>query len=212
MYIITPLPFFALTIVYLTWRLWHAASLRAPAIRWTARAVIAALVSASLVVITPSWAPVSANALTENQNVPYEEALAYVDAHLPRNTTVLTDDDSWNDLVKMGWSANGWSGPIWHFKLDRDPIAQTENLPGSWKDVDYILLSRPMEVFVGTPILSQKEAPLAYAALSHSELVKAWGPVGLQVRLLKVNPDMNPVDPEWMRMHPDRAPTAAISP
>jgi hypothetical protein len=112
----------------------------------------------------------------------------------------------------MGWSADGWSGPIWHFKLDRDPAARAKNLPGGWKDVDSILLGRSMEGFVGGEILSEQDAPLAHAALSHGELVKAWGPVGHQVRLLKVNPEMEPVDPEWMRLLPDQAPTATITP
>lgn len=213
MYIITPLPFFALILVYLAWKVWHAESLRSRgAIKWASRAVVAACVSASVFVITPSWAAESTRAVTENQNVPYQEALAYVDANLPRDATVLTDDNAWNDLVSMGWSADGWSGPLWHFKLDRDPVAQAKNLPGKWKDVDYILLGRAMEVFVGGEILSKENSPLAYAALSHSELVQAWGPVGLQVRLLRVNPDMDPVDPEWMRLHPDQAPTATITP
>ncbi|MHA7302187.1 ArnT family glycosyltransferase [Pseudarthrobacter sp. MDT1-22] len=213
MYIITPLPFFALIIVYLAWKLWHAASFRfGGAIKWPGRAVVAALVVASVSVIAPSWAVASTRAVTENQNVPYQEALAYVEANLPRDTTVLTDDNVWNDLVKMGWSEDGWSGPLWHFKLDRDPVARRENLPGEWEDIDYIFLGRAMEVFVGGEILSKEEAPLAHAALSHSELVKAWGPVGQQVRLLKVNPDMGPVDPQWMRMHPDQAPTAIITP
>lgn len=213
MYIITPLPFFALIVVYLAWKLWHAASFRLQgAIKWPGRAAVAALVAASAFVIAPSWAAESTRAVTENQNIPYQEALAYVDANLPRNTTVLTDDNVWNDMVRMGWSPDGWSGPLWHFKLDRDPVARGENLPGEWEDIDYIFLGRAMEVFVGGEILSKEKAPLAYAALSHSELVKAWGPVGHQVRLLKVNSDMNPVDPEWMRGHPDQAPTATITP
>jgi hypothetical protein len=212
MYIITPLPFFAIIIVYLVWRLWQAAHKFRGAIKWPGRAVIAALVAASMIIITPSWSAVSTSALTENRNAPYQEALAYVDANLPRGTTVLTDDNVWNDMVKMGWSADGWSGPLWHFKLDRDPLARIENLPGDWRDVDYIFLGRAMEVFVGSDILGPKEAPLAYAALSHSELVKAWGPVGRQIRLLKVNPDMDPVDPGWMRGHPDQAPTTTITP
>lgn len=213
MYIITPLPFFALIIFYLAWRLWHAASTRfGGAIKWPGRAAVTALVAASVSVIAPSWAVASARAVTENQNVPYQEALAYVEANLPRDTTVLTDDNVWNDMVKMGWSEDGWSGPLWHFKLDRDPMARGENLPGDWEDIDYIFLGRAMDVFVGSEILSAEEAPLAHAALSHSELVKAWGPVGQQVRLLKVNPVMDPVDPAWMRLHPDQAPTATITP
>lgn len=213
MYIITPLPFFALIVVYLAWRLWHIAGLRSRGtIKWTGRAVVAGLVAASMSVVAPSWAAGSTRAVSENQNLPYQEALAYVDANLPRDTTVLTGNNSWNELVKMGWSGDGWSGPLWHVKLDRDPMARVGRLPGGWEDVDYIFLDRCMEVFVGGEILSEEEAPLAHAALSHSELVKAWGPVGQQVRLLKVNPDMDPVDPEWMRMHPDQAPTATITP
>lgn len=213
MYIITPLPFFALAIVYDAWKLWHAFDSKGRGvIKWPIRSGVTFLVVMSLVAITPTWSAESRNALTENQNVAYQEALAYVDANLPRHTTVLTDDNVWNDMVKMGWSADGWTGPLWHFKLDRDPVAQEADLPGGWKDVDYILLGRAMEVFVGGEILSEKNSPLAYAALSHSELVKAWGPVGLQIRLLKVDPKMDPVDPEWMRLHPDQAPTASITP
>lgn len=213
MYIITPLPFFALIIAYLTWKLWHAASFRLQgAARRLGRAVIAAVVAASVFVVSPSWAAESTRAVTENQNVPYQEALAYVDANLPRDTTVLTDDNTWNDLVKMGWSADGWSGPIWHFKLDRDPMARTKKLTGGWESVDYVLLGRAMEVFVDGESLSKENSPLVHEVLTHSELVKAWGPVGFQVRLLKVNPDMDPVDPKWMRLHPDEAPTATISP
>ncbi|MBJ2122472.1 glycosyltransferase family 39 protein [Arthrobacter sp. MSA 4-2] len=213
MYIITPLPFFALIIVYLTWKLWQNASTRFQgAIKWPGRVVVAAVVSASVFVVTPSWAAMSTAAVTENRNASYQAALAFVDANLPRDTTVLTDDNVWNDMVEMGWNADGWSGPLWHFKLDRDPEAREKNLPGEWRQIDYIFLGRAMDVFVGGEILSKKEAPLAYAALSHSELVKAWGPVGRQVRLLKVNPDMEPVDPEWMRANPDQAPTTTISP
>ena len=213
MYIITPMPFFALVTVFLAWKLWQATGVRLRVVGpWAGRMLVAAGVSASLLVVTPSWAAESTRAVTENQNIPYQEALAYLNANLPRNTTVLTDDNAWNDLVKMGWSADGWSGPLWHFKLDRDPVAQAKKLPGKWEDVDYIFLGRAMEVFVGGEILSKEQSPLAYAALSHSELVKAWGPVGLQVRLLKVKPDMHPVDPEWMRLHPDQAPRTSIGP
>ncbi|SLK00105.1 ArnT family glycosyltransferase [Arthrobacter sp. P2b] len=213
MYIITPLPFFALIIVYLAWKLWHTASFRSRgAVKWTGRVVVAGLVAASVFAVAPSWASKSFRAVTENQNVPYQEALAYIDSNLPRETTILTDDNAWNELVDMGWSSDGWSGPLWHFKLDRDPLEQAEHLPGGWKDVDYIFTGRAMEVFVGGEILGIENAPQAHAALSHSELVKAWGPVGQQIRLLKVNPDMDPVDPEWMRLNPEEAPTAAITP
>jgi len=197
MYIITPLPFFALVIVYLAWKLWNAAGRPSRrTLSWAGRAAIVGLITASAIVVSPSWAEKSALALTSNNNEDYQEALAYVESNLPRNTTILTD---------------GWSGPLWHFKLDRDPLARTKHLPGDWRDVDYIFSSRGMEVFVGGEILGQQSAPLAYAALSHSELVKAWGPVGQQIRLLKVNPDLPPVDPYWMRMHPDQAPTAHMS-
>jgi hypothetical protein len=213
MYVITPLPFFAMIIVYLVWKLWQVASRQSQgAIKWSGRAVVASLVAASVSVVAPSWAAKSATALTENRNLPYQQALAFVEANLPRDTTVLTDDNVWNDMVKMGWSADGWSGPLWHFKLDRDPLARMQNLPGDWRDIDYIFTGRAMEVFVGSEILGPKEAPLAHAALSHSELVKSWGAPDQQVRLLKVNPDMAPVDPGWMRGHPDEAPTATITP
>ena len=115
------------------------------------------------------------------------DALAYVDANLSRDTTVLTDDDTWNDLVQLGWSSERWRGPIWHFKLDRDPESRTY-LPDGWRDIDYVLLGPPMSWMVGTINISAEGSPQVWEALQNGTVVEAWGRPGpYQIRLIKVN-------------------------
>jgi hypothetical protein len=193
MFVIGALPFLALTTTYLGHRAWTASgAATSRLLRRTTRPIVVSVLAVGLGATALHWAPAVPHALTADENVPYEQALRYVDANLPRDSVILTDDDTWNDLVALGWNSDGWHGPIWHFKLDRDPIARDANLPGGWKDVDYVLLGRPMTVFQGTEILSAAEAPQAYAALMHSRTIEAWGPPGLQVMLLQVHPDWTP--------------------
>jgi hypothetical protein len=189
MFVIGFLPFLAITTTYLGWRAWKAsAAWRGEILQPTVTAGLLGVLVATAV----HWAPAVPHALTADENQPYEQALAYIDQNLPRDSVILTDDDSWNDLVGLGWSSDGWHGPIWHFKLDRDPLARDQHLPDGWRDVDYVLLGRPMTVFQGTEILSEAEAPQAYAALMHSRTIQAWGPPGLQVMLMQVHPDWTP--------------------
>ena len=192
MFVIAFLPFLAITTTYLGWRAWTASAAVRPRLRPVLRPVAGTVLAAAVLATAVHWAPAVPHALTAKENRPYQQALTYIDANLPRDTVILTDDDSWNDLVALGWNADGWQGPIWHFKLDRDPLARDKALPDGWKDVDYVLLGRPMTVFQGTEILSEEEAPQAYAALMHSKTIQAWGPPGLQVMLMQVHPDWTP--------------------
>lgn len=200
MYPISSLPFMALAVVLGLEHGWTALS--RPVSRRSCQALVAGLAVAGTALVAPSWLNSVHWTLTSQENEPARQALRYVSANLPRTANILTDDNTWNDLVAMGWNSNGWRGPIWDFKLDKDPIAQQQNLPNGWKDVQYILTGRAMEVYVGTVVLSKENAPLVNSALSHSTLVAAWGPVGRQVRLLKVDPAQAPVDAGYELKHP----------
>lgn len=171
MYVIMLLPFLALFVVDLARRI------PLPRIGFALPVLLLAVV----------WAPAVRTALTADENEPYRDALAYVAAELPRDTVVLTDDVSWTDLVRLGWNDDGWHGPLWHFKLDRDPEAR-EQLPGGWREVDYLLAGPPMTALLGTPSISPEQSPQVLEAWRHSTVVRAWGPPGARTELRRVTP------------------------
>lgn len=175
MFVITALPFLALAIVYVGWTAWRIAASRPRAMRVPLHTALAvALVVATLAVI-PGWGRYDKAAVTANANAPYEQALIYVANNLPRDSRILTDDTTWNDLVALGWSGKRWYGPIWHFKLDRDPEAQ-KNMPDAWRDVGYVLLGREMQVLINTINIDWQNSPQVVSALENSDEVKAWAP------------------------------------
>ncbi|QCB95017.1 ArnT family glycosyltransferase [Cellulomonas shaoxiangyii] len=198
MHAILVLPFLALVVVHTAWRAWrtvrdrgHApAPLPRPAATAAraAPAVLVALVAAAVVVVAPPWARGARAALTQDHNAPYRQALAFVATRVPRDTVVLTDDTTWNDLVRLGWSGDGWEGPLWHYKLDRDPDAAA-HLPDGWRDVDYVLAGRGMGSLLGTDAISWQQSPQVLSAWQNSTVVRAWGPADAQVVLRRVDPD-----------------------
>src|SRR5690606_29052307 len=110
MHVIMALPTFALLTGYAAWRAWRAARRLSGRRSVGARVVVAGVATVAVLAAAPAWAAGARVALTVDANAPYRQALAYVAAHLPRDTVVLTDDVTWNDLVRLGWSDNGWDG------------------------------------------------------------------------------------------------------
>jgi hypothetical protein len=212
MHVIAVLPLLALLIGYGVWQGWRAAT-RLPGRRSTgARVAVAVLASAAVLAAAPSWAAGARTALTVDANAPYRQALSFVATSLPRDTVVLTDDNTWNDLVRLGWRGNGWDGAVWHYKLDRDPEAVTE-LPNGWRDVDYLLAGRAMESLLGTPAIGWEQAPEVVSAWRNSSVVASWGPPDSPVVLRRVDPtgglgcrrrDCPAREPAWTTGEPGR--------
>lgn len=192
MHVVMALPSLALLVGYAVWRAWRAAGRLSGRRSVGARAAVAGLAAVAVLAAAPTWVAGARAALTVDANAPYRQALSYVAANLPRDTVVLTDDVTWNDLVRLGWSGDGWDGPVWHFKLDRDPESATR-LPDGWRDVDYILAGPAMRVMLGTPAISVEQSPEVVSAWRHSTVVAAWEPPDAQVVLRRVDPDP-PVD------------------
>jgi hypothetical protein len=187
MHVITMLPFLALLIGYAVWWGWCAAT-RLPGRRSAGtRVAVAVLAAAAVLAVAPPWAAGARTALTVDANAAYRQALSFVAASLPRDTVVLTDDTTWNDLVRLGWRGNGWDGAVWHYKLDRDPEAVTE-LPNGWRDVDYLLAGPAMESLLGTPAISWEQSPEVVSAWRNSSVVASWGPPDSPVVLRRVDP------------------------
>ena len=80
-------------------------------------------------------------------------AVAWIDQHVDRHSTVLVDDTVWVDLVQRGFSPDR---TIWFYKLDLDPGVSVDE-----RDVDYVLRSNMMEG-------NAKDLPHTRAVLEHS--------------------------------------------
>jgi hypothetical protein len=187
MIIITILPFCAIAAVAVIDALPRLSS--RVRLRQAGAVVTAAATVAGLGWLGNSWAAGDRSALTLNDNASYHQALDYVSENLPRDTVILTDDVFWNDLVKAGWSGDGWSGPIWYYKIDRDPLAQQKYLPGGWRQVDYVLTGRPMAGLIENSTISPTTDPKVMAAYHHSSVVQQWGEGNLAIQLRKVDQD-----------------------
>jgi hypothetical protein len=86
-------------------------------------------------------------------------AVAWIDRHVDRRSTVLVDDTVWVDLVERGFSPGRL---IWFYKLDLDPGVVIDE-----KDVDYVLRSNMMEG-------NAKDLPNTRAVLEHGETLAAF--------------------------------------
>ena len=190
MYPTTADPFLAVLIVCVVWRgfgmarvLWRG---RTPSrvISFGLAVGLSVTVVAVSVGAYPSWSHTAKEALSQNQNIDYEEALAYTDSHVPHSAIVLTDDNAWPDLVAAGWSGKRWYGPLWFYKLDRDPEAH-RFLKNGWRNVSYILIPPGFHSLIGSVTLDWNVAPEAVSALENSVLIKQWGsdgPSSVQLR------------------------------
>lgn len=185
MIVITILPFCAIAVVAVLDSLPRLSSRRR--LKQLGTALTALITMTGLGWLGTSWAAGDRSAFTRNDNASYHDALSFVTANLPRDTVILTDDVYWNDLVKAGWSGDGWSGPLWYYKIDRDPLSQEKFLPGGWRDVDYVLTGRPMATLVENGTVSPTTDPKVMAAYNHSSVVKQWGEGYLLIQLRKVD-------------------------
>ena len=187
MFVIVVLPFAALALVGVLDVIAKAvARRRSVPVRAVGLSALGAAALVGVVLVAPSWRSHLEYGLSTDANGPYVEAMHYVERSLPRDSVVLTDDIAWNDLVRAGWSADGFSGAVWYYKLDRDPAA-AKVLPRGWRDVDYVLVGRPMGLLAGTEALNRQTDPQVMTAYENSEVVAKWGPPEWQVELRKVD-------------------------
>jgi len=179
MYIIQALPFFAIAIAGLASQLvTFLLRFKARPILWqraTRLALVAVCFAAAGFYFVPTWYRADRDADTENVNVQYSQAAAWVTKNIPHpgNQRIVVDDSLWLNMVQDGFKAGHYD--IYFFKLDLDP-AVMKALPGpkadKWKDVQWI---------VTTPYMVQNESsiPTLKALVDHSKLVKAFGPGGI---------------------------------
>lgn len=182
MYVIGVLPFAAVAIAGIADRATTAVASRGPRLRLAGRAGLVAALLAVVAWTGPTHADRIELALTDEGTEPYDSAVAWMDANLERDTRIAASDSYWSTLVNLGWSSDGWSGPIWAYKLDGDPIARRANLPDGWRSVDYLVLDRT----ILDSRLTLESKPQLSRAIRHSEPVAEWGERSTLVQIRRV--------------------------
>lgn len=187
MYIIGLLPFATIALVGLAER--AAVALRALQLfeRPAGTALVVVIALLSLGYLVPGWIQRNAVALTNESNDSYYAALSYMEDNLDRDSQIIVDDSYWLNLVNAGWSADGWNGPIWYFKLDLDPIARTANLSNGWRDAEYLVVNDGM-----LPHLDPESKPQLVAAYTNSSVIGEWGTGEEKVQLRRIVPGADP--------------------
>ncbi len=114
------------------------------------------------------------------ENFHTDQAIAWVEANIPRSRTILVDDVVWTDLAAAGWN-DQWRGALWFYKLDTDPAAKRK-LPDGWRDVAYVLSTAAMR----RDVKGQANLVQCRLALQHSTLVHICGAGANEVELRAV--------------------------
>lgn len=190
MFVIVALPFAAIAVAAVVDRVGRRASSRRSGRHPVGRVAVLVGATVAVALLAAAWMPRQAQAWTTQANEGYSSALAFVAAALPRSSTIVVDDAYWTDLVAAGWDSDGWHGAIWHYKLDLDPIAAARELPGGWRDVDFLIESETVRLSMQSP-----DAVQLRAAHDHSLVVAEWGTGESRVVLREVHPEMDTTTP-----------------
>jgi len=116
---------------------------------------------AAVYVITPIWRPTLHQATAAEPDLAVHQATAYVQTHIPKGAMIVTDNNSWTDIARLGLNP----API--DKLELDPAVRRK-LTGGWQDIDFIL---------STTLTPSDEVtyPITAQAVRNSEVIRSFG-------------------------------------
>jgi 4-amino-4-deoxy-L-arabinose transferase-like glycosyltransferase len=177
-YVITLLPFAAMLVAGVGAVLWTSGLIRTAKTSPTRRggaAIVAAAVLAFIVWGAPGWVSALRTATTSNPSSYSAHATQWIRDNVPKDTTIVVDDNIWGDLKLAGYTHQ-----IWLYKVDLDPEVNRTFLPNGYRDIRYvILLNLPRSMLEGTPTLLQ--------AIDHSQVVTTFGEGNAKLIVRKVD-------------------------
>lgn len=194
MYVIGMLPFFALGVAGLSYRLvTFILTFRAHPVFWqqiTRLGVVAVIVFFAAFSVVPRWYSHDSDADRQDINTGYQLAVEWIHSHIshPGNARIVVDDTIWLDMVKDGFKPG--RRDIYFFKLDVDPDVML-HLPGKnakdkygngWKSIQYV---------VETPYMAENPSYSTTLLLNHSKVLWKYGNGGKfsTIFILKVTPN-----------------------
>jgi hypothetical protein len=166
-YVVPVLPFFALNVGLLLWRLTKFG----PAGTIVATAVLLALTGAFLAQ--------SHDEYFVDQTRLQVDQLKFVQQTVPSDATILTDDDLWVDLHEPHGDDPVYPKAHSHWKIAADPAISSSLLQNNWQNLDYLIMSNQLH-----HIFELNGETMALTAYDHSRLLARFeeGDVSLEVR------------------------------
>ena len=121
------------------------------------------------------------------------EALDWIKAHLPPESTIVVRDGFWTDLREPGGGRPAFAGAHSHWKVAADPAIRGGVFHDDWRTIDYVLVTPGLEDdFAATG------NTLAIEALANAHPVRRWAADGAEVVLYKVA-RVSPTEPAVLR-------------
>jgi hypothetical protein len=162
-YVTAMIPFAALSIAgvanALPWEwLRNVAGIR----RLTGIGVVAVAVALTGALVVADWLPHWQTAVTAHEERPSYAGEQWIRANVPREATIVVDDNVWTDLTR-----SGFQHAVWLYKVDLDPAVRA-TLPNGWRSVDYVAVGA-----LDSDTLAN--SPQVAAALQHSHVVADYG-------------------------------------
>ncbi|GAA0794711.1 glycosyltransferase family 39 protein [Spirilliplanes yamanashiensis] len=171
-YVISLLPFAAIIIAGTGAALW---SWRPAPRRTAGRAAVLTALLVFAVAGAPAWASALHTATTQNPSVYSRQATQWIKDNVPRDATIVVDDNIWTDLERAGYTRQTWL-----YKVDLDPEVNATLLPNGYRDIEYvILLQLPPDMLKGMPTLVQ--------AIDNSHVVTTFGEGNAKIVVRKVD-------------------------
>ncbi len=177
MFIIVALPFLALCMGGVVDQTWSLAQRLGKPARWVGEGGLLVALTAGFLALAIVWQPGVSRAFISSNNDEHAEAVAYLRSPaIPRDSRVVVDNTVWQDVYHAGFSSP-WR-TIWYYKVDLDSAAKKE-LPGGWRDLDYIVLTPFMRQDISTLGLTTMAT-----AVEHSQVVARFGtgPAAVEIR------------------------------
>lgn len=167
MFVVPVLPFLALAIGGILDESWRLGSQRLPSRRsggamWLRRGLVAASVTALVLVVFPKYQVGVARAMEFDADQPFVKTQEWLENNLEPDEVLFVDGALWLDVVQSG---HPQENTIWFYKLDSDPGV---DLSGGWESVDYIVSSEVVRNAI-------YDLPQMETALEHSEVVEVFG-------------------------------------
>jgi 4-amino-4-deoxy-L-arabinose transferase-like glycosyltransferase len=166
-YVVPVLPFFALNVGLLLWRLAKVGP---------SGAIVA---TAVLLALTGAFLAQSHDEYFVDQTRLQVDQLKFIQQTIPSNAMILTDDDLWVDLHEPHGDSPIYPNAHSHWKIAADPAISDHLLHNNWQNLDYLIMSNQLH-----HIFELNNETMALTAYDHSHVLARFdeGDVELEVR------------------------------
>jgi len=112
------------------------------------------------------------------------QQVAWIRAHIPPDTKMITDDDIW---VTLHDGRPAYPNAHSHWKASADPDVRDKVFHSDWHELSYVVLSNKMRTAMETNNGDQRESWLLDAIDQHGERVWQASRGNVELEIVKIN-------------------------